>query len=202
MTTSSDAAPPRFKGPICRGSYALGTACGKCERCNSDPRNPKNQPASAAPPSDRAKVVAWMILNRDGNLESPHFHASKARAESWASRWVIPSKFPCNFVPLVPESALVAALAEVERLTGDNTLLRGQLQGWRDTLAAERSRRETAERDAHAWKDLVFEIGDMLGCLASSFNDSNGHILKAVDALLVKLRAPSEQSDPTPEHET
>lgn len=27
-----------FHGPVCRGSYAFGTACGHCERCALDPR--------------------------------------------------------------------------------------------------------------------------------------------------------------------
>ena len=25
--------PDKFENPVCRGAFALGTACGKCERC-------------------------------------------------------------------------------------------------------------------------------------------------------------------------
>lgn len=28
--------PDEFKGAVCRGSYALGTACGHCERCKAE----------------------------------------------------------------------------------------------------------------------------------------------------------------------
>jgi len=31
--TDSVATRPAFKGAVCKGSYALGSACGNCERC-------------------------------------------------------------------------------------------------------------------------------------------------------------------------
>lgn len=44
--------PWPYKGLTCRGCYAFGTACGRCEKCKDDPCNPANMKHV----SERAKI--------------------------------------------------------------------------------------------------------------------------------------------------
>lgn len=44
-----------YNTPVCRGSYRLGTACGKCERCKDN--RPKTKPDSAGKLASRRDDV-------------------------------------------------------------------------------------------------------------------------------------------------
>lgn len=60
-----------FTGPTCRGSYALGTACGHCEKCAwerslaSDPTMPESPT-----PDIGAEIVRDLLGFRDESLKS------------------------------------------------------------------------------------------------------------------------------------
>lgn len=45
------------------------------------------------------------------------------------------------------------------------------------------------------WKDLVFDIGNALGCLASTSPDNNGHIIAKAKSLAASSPAPSPRAD-------
>ena len=170
-------------------------------------------PSDAAPPSDRAKVVAWLIVDKDGRtVECVYGQPSQDYLRYANIEFDNPPHSP---VPLVPEAALVAALADVERLKGEReaALFRVDkaMQVNTDTqaasvrererltaqLAAERSHRETAERA------LVSVHEDLTAALEKwgEFGDG-ASLIRVEHALHTAAHAPSEQSDPTPEHET
>ena len=166
------------------------------------------------PPSDRTKVVAWGILDSTDRIRDLRYTEDPA-AVRWLRSWDenFPQYAPHRVVPLVPESALVAALedrdsmrrqrqearavqldlraerdaalAEVERLKIENSVMQGAVVRAAERqlvadaeLAAERSRRETSEP--------IYE-GEKYVSHAEMFQQN--------DPIIWKLPAPPEFTD-------
>ena len=209
--------------------------CDTCE-CSAVARD-VTTPSDAAPPSDRAKVVAWQIVDKDGAYCDLLDERSEAESWLWSHDRNYPDRAPFCVVPLVAESTLVAALAEVERLmSGPYTVraCRGHWHVYNDgseiitdagtildeatarseaaklnarhkqdvyvlqrELAAERSRRETAERLLTAVVESACEDGHTdHSTLLSVWVDNETWRETEAFVEAIPARAPSEQSDP------
>ncbi len=53
----------KYKGAVCKGSYALGTACGACERCKD------NMAGSLPDPKPRPSALEAMMMAIDSLSE-------------------------------------------------------------------------------------------------------------------------------------
>lgn len=65
----------KFSGPVCRGSWSLGTACGKCERCKA-----------TCPTDTQAPDV--VVMEADIVATADLFEAMHDKAAAWAVRSV------------------------------------------------------------------------------------------------------------------
>lgn len=59
----------QFQKPTCRGAYALGTACGHCERCDIDPLNPKNATPVVVEDTTQEGKVITKTEHQDGSKD-------------------------------------------------------------------------------------------------------------------------------------
>jgi len=71
---------PMPDGVICRGSYELGTACGKCQRCKEN--MPKCPVCSKPQPKDASSVVVSVELRATENLVLKQYFCQSC----WESR--------------------------------------------------------------------------------------------------------------------
>lgn len=104
----------KFSGPVCRGSWSLGTACGKCERCKA-----------TCPTDTQAPDV--VVMEADIVATADLFEAMHDKAAAWAVRSVglcgTVHHATAEFLArhrLSTQSAMQARIEKLEAAVNDN----------------------------------------------------------------------------------
>ena len=65
--------PPEFNGATCRGSYAFGTACGLCEKCEWERELILAAETNKRPASLREQIIAVLKSVRSGPKNNEYY---------------------------------------------------------------------------------------------------------------------------------
>ena len=65
--------PPEFNGATCRGSYAFGTACGLCEKCEWERELILASETNKRPASLREQIIAVLKSVRSGPKNNEYY---------------------------------------------------------------------------------------------------------------------------------
>ena len=98
-----------YAGPVCRGCWALGTACGRCERCRATA--PKEM---ASPPIFRAEVSAMAAL-MEAKLRENDAKKGKAGWKGEDPQWL-------HQMLLTETEELLEAILQFEASPNDDAL--------------------------------------------------------------------------------
>ena len=104
----TDSRKPTFKGLVCRGCYALGTACGHCERCAVDPLNPANAkpaPIPAQPSSEQEREVDALLREFQNACEAVVFASEERTGARQKERAILRNELRSRLLSVVSPPA-------------------------------------------------------------------------------------------------